>query len=120
VISLLALLLLAAWIVINILLWVQFPLRAYRQAIIMWGLGAPVLCVATLFALKPMAGLAAFIVVTGLCAAVAGLVAHVAFLRWSQAEGSSGSGGAFAGLLFGVGAIVLLILLVGSGAFSFT
>jgi hypothetical protein len=120
VISLFVLLLLVAWVVGNIVLWVQFPQQPYRRAIILWALGAPTLCFVLLVALKPMAGLAAFIVVAGLLAALAGPVAHVAFLRWSQAERSSGSGGALTGLLLGVGVIVLLIVLAGSAAFSFT
>jgi hypothetical protein len=114
------LLLLVAGVVVNVVLWVQFPSPAYRRPILWWALGAPTACVALLYFLDPMVGLSLLIIVAGLCAAFAGPAIHVAFLRWSKSEGSRDSGGALAGLLLGVGVVVLLIVLVFAGVFSFT
>jgi len=115
-----ALLLLVAGIVVNVVLWVQFPSAAYRRPILWWALGAPTVCVAVFYLLHPLAGLSLLIIVAALCAALAGPAIHVAFLRWSKSEGSQGSGGALAGLLLGVAVVVLLIVLVYAGVFSFT
>ena len=89
-ITLFALFLAVVWFVVCIGLWMQFSLRQCRAAILMWGLGAPLMCGTLLFAVRPMADLASFIVVVGACMAIAGLVVHVSCLRSPQGEGARG------------------------------
>jgi len=115
-----ALLLVVAGIVVNIALWVLFPSPAYRRPILGWALGAPAACIAVLYFLNPLAGFSLFIIVASLCATLAGPAIHVAFLRWSQLDGTQGSSGVVVGLVLGVSLVVLLVVLASAGAFSFT
>ena len=82
-ISFIALFLVVAWIVVCLGLWLQFHSATYRRTILMWALGTPLLFGALLFACSPQTCFALSIVV-GLCTAIAGPVAHLAFLTWPR------------------------------------